>query len=110
NIDRKDTQGQVEVLLAYARMGRTTEAERIAAGLLERAGTDPQSLFQTVCGYAILAAGKGEVADRGREQAFQTMEKLLQSGWKDPVALESDPDLEPIRGDKRFGEMLKRFK
>jgi hypothetical protein len=34
----------------------------------------------------------------------------LASGWKDPVALETDPDLEAIRGDERFAEMIKKFK
>ncbi len=90
-------------------MGLFADAERTAVALLERAGTDPQSLFQTVCGYSICAAGTGKAANRCREQAFQVMEKLRQSGWKDPVALETDPDLESIRGDARFAKMLKRF-
>jgi serine/threonine protein kinase len=109
-IDPKDTQGQVEVLLAYARLGRNADVEATAARLLEQAGADPQSLFQTVCGFSICAGGRGEAANRCRDAAFKTMERLLASGWKDPVALETDPDLDAIRGDPRFVEMLKRFK
>jgi tetratricopeptide (TPR) repeat protein/tRNA A-37 threonylcarbamoyl transferase component Bud32 len=109
-IDPKDTQGQVEVLLAYARLGQIAEVERTANRILEQAGTDPQSLFQTVCGFGICAGGKDEAAARCRERAFEVMQKLLESGWKDPVALETDPDLEAIRGDKRFAELIKKFK
>jgi serine/threonine-protein kinase len=109
-IDPKDTQGQVEVLLAYARLGQVAAVERIANKLLEQAGADPQSLFQTVCGFGICAAGKDEAAARCRDRAFDVMQKLLESGWKDPVALETDPDLEAIRSDMRFNEMIKKFK
>jgi serine/threonine protein kinase len=109
-IDPRDTQGQVEVLLAYARLDRVENVERTAALLLERAGADPQSLFQTVCGFGICAGGNTELAHRCRDRAIEVMQKLLESGWKDSVALETDPDLEAIRTDPRFAELLKRFK
>ena len=108
-IDKTDAQGQVEVLLSYARLGRTDDVERTASNMLAQAGNDPQVLFQTACGYAIVAGGTGEVATRARDQAFRTIERLLESGWKDPVGLETDPDMEAIRGDKRFKDLLKKL-
>ena len=108
-IDSKDMQGQVELLLSLARLGRTDDAERVATGMMKQAGTDPQVLFQMACGHAILANGTSETAKRNRDQAFRVMAKLIECGWKDRVGLETDPDFEAIRGDKRFAEIIARL-
>jgi len=108
-IDTKDTQGQVELLLAQARMGETANADRTAKGLLRQAGTDPQVLFQTACGLSILGNGSGDPAKQWLDQAFEVLGKLVERGWKDRIALETDPDLDAVRRDKRFGELLTRL-
>jgi hypothetical protein len=104
-IDPKDAQTQVELILSHARMGHAKVVERMAERLLEQVGRDRQVLFQVACAYAILADGQGDAAGY-RNQAFFVLRKLSEIGWKDPVALETDPDLESIRGDKRFREIL----
>jgi hypothetical protein len=35
--------------------------------------------------------------------------RMADRGWKDRVGLETDPDFDAIRGDKRFGEMIARL-
>ena len=77
--------------------------------MMKQAGTDPQVLFQMACGYAILADGTSDSAKRCRDEAFRVMAKLIDCGWKDRVALETDPDFDAIRGDKRFGEIVARL-
>ncbi|HJZ89303.1 MAG TPA: protein kinase [Gemmataceae bacterium] len=108
-IDTKDTQGQVELLLALARVGRTADAEKVAAALLAQADTDPQTLFQTACGLSILSAGTDDAAKGCRDQAFRVLDKLIDSGWKDRVGLETDPDFQSIRQDRRFGELITKL-
>jgi eukaryotic-like serine/threonine-protein kinase len=108
-IDPKDTQSAVELLLALARVGRTADVEKLAADLLQQAGTDRQVLFQTACGLAIIGRGSDEASVRCRDEAFRVMGMLIESGWKDRVALQTDPDFAGVRSDKRFGELLTRL-
>src|SRR4029077_18685976 len=95
-----DTQGRVEVLLAYARVGRVKDVDETAARLLTQAGTDRQGVFQTGCGLSIVGDGTGGVAPRCRDRAFEALTKLVDRGWQDRVALETDPDLDAVRRDK----------
>jgi serine/threonine-protein kinase len=106
--DPRDTRGQINVMVALARLGKAAEVETIAAALRKQAGADRRVLFQTACGLAVAAGGTGPDADRCREQAFEVLGKLVDQGWKDRVALETDPDLDAVRGDKRFAELLAR--
>jgi eukaryotic-like serine/threonine-protein kinase len=108
-IDTTDTQGQVEVLLTYARLGQVRDADETVARLLKQAGADRQVLFQTACGLSILAAGPGEAAGKCLDRAFEVLTKLVDGGWQDRAALETDPDLDAVRKDKRFAELVRRL-
>src|SRR5262245_19936683 len=102
-------QSAVELLLALARVGRTADVERLAADLLKQAGTDRQVLFQTACGLAIVGRDSDAASVRCRDEAFRVMGMLVERGWKDRVALQTDPDFAGVRHDKRFGELLTRL-
>ncbi|HKB03746.1 MAG TPA: protein kinase [Gemmataceae bacterium] len=104
--DPKDTHGQVDLLVAQARAGRTAEAEQTADGLLKQAPKDRRVLFQVACGLAVAGSGSDPVAARCRDRAFEVLGDLIKAGWKDRVALETDPDLEAVRGDPRFKELV----
>ena len=80
--------------------------EAIAVGLLAQAGKDRRVLFQTA--WACLASS-GQEPLRCRNQAFKVLNELIDQGWKDNVSLKTDPDLESVRGDKRFSELLVRL-
>jgi serine/threonine protein kinase/tetratricopeptide (TPR) repeat protein len=108
-IDPTDTQGQVEVLLAYARLGRAADADETVGRLLRQAGDDRQVLFQTACGLSIRANEAGPAAGKCLDRAFEVLTKLVDVGWQDRAALQSDPDLDAVRKDKRFAELLKRL-
>lgn len=77
--------------------------------MLDKAGTDRQVLFQTACGLSILAAGPGDAAAKHLDRAFEVLTKLVDGGWQDPAGLQTDPDLDAVRKDKRFGELLRRL-
>jgi serine/threonine-protein kinase len=108
-IDPTDTQGQVEVLLAYARLGRAADADETVGRLLRQAGDDRQVLFQTACGLSIRANEAGPAAGKCLDRAFEVLTKLVDVGWQDRAALQTDPDLDAVRKDKRFTELLRRM-
>jgi serine/threonine protein kinase/tetratricopeptide (TPR) repeat protein len=110
HIDTRDAQGQVELLLAHARLGHTEDAERIISGLMSNAGDDKQVLFQIACGYAIMGGGTDRRSARWRDKCFDVLNKLADRGWRDRTAFNLDPDLESIRADKRYADFLNRFK
>jgi hypothetical protein len=109
SIDPTDTQGQVELMLILARVGRIQDAEKIADGLLRKGAKERQILFQTACGFAIAGTWPGEGAGRYRDRAFEILNSLTKAGWNDRFGLETDPDLEGVRGDKQFAEMVKKL-
>jgi eukaryotic-like serine/threonine-protein kinase len=110
SLDAKDTQGQIELMLVRARLGESAVVEKMAAALLAKAGEERPMLFQVACGLSIAGTGTGDAAKRCREQAFKVIANLIERGWKDRGSLEFDPDLEGVRGDKRFDELLARLK
>ncbi|HVK07776.1 MAG TPA: serine/threonine-protein kinase, partial [Gemmataceae bacterium] len=103
-IDPKDTQGQIEVMLALGRVGRGAEAVKIADALIRDLDVqaDRRLYFQAACGYAVASAAPGPEAKTYRDKALGLLDTLIRGGWKDRVALETDPDLAPVRGDETF--------
>jgi hypothetical protein len=108
--DPRDTRGRIDVMVVQGRLGNIAEVEKLAESLRKDAGTDRRVLFQTACGYAIASGGTGPAADRCRENALKMLGELVDRGWKDRVALETDPDLEAIRDDKRFADLVARVR
>jgi len=107
--DPKDTQGQINLLMAQARAGRVAEAVKTADGLLKQAGKDRRVLFQAACGLAVVAGTPDPVAARCRDRALGILDSLVASGWQDRVGLQTDPDLDAVRGDPRFAGLLARI-
>lgn len=106
-IDLKDNRRQIDLMVALARLGQAAEVEKMAKALRDQAGEDRAVLFQIACGLSIAGTGTDEVAKRCREQAFNVIASLIDRGWKDRGSLEFDPDLEGIRGEKRFQDVIK---
>ena len=108
-IDKKDTRGQIDLLVVLGRLGRSAEVEQVASGLLSQAPNDRRVLFQTACGLALASMDIGPTGDRCRAQALRVLSGLVDKGWKDRVTLETDPDLDAIRGEKAFAGLLARL-
>jgi glutamate synthase domain-containing protein 1 len=91
-------------------MRKVDDAKRTADRLLRQAGTDRQVLFQTACGYGILADGDDDEARKFRDEAIRVMKTLVEQGWKDQGGLETDPDLIALKNDKRFADLIARLR
>ncbi len=109
-IDPDDMQAKIEWAVALARCGRAKEAEKQAEILVEKGQNNPRLLFQATCTFALCSEAEDkELAQRCRKRAFEVLKESIESGWKDRVALQDDPDLEPIRSDPRFEEFTKKL-
>jgi serine/threonine protein kinase/lipoprotein NlpI len=88
-----------------ARRGRREAAHRDAA-LVVRDARAAGLIYQAACAYALTAAKHPEDAAeavRLLQQAFQ-----LEGRWVDVAA--RDPDLDPLRGEQTFVDLLRRAK
>jgi tetratricopeptide (TPR) repeat protein/predicted Ser/Thr protein kinase len=47
---------------------------------------------------------------RDSSQALDWLEKAVEMGWKDVAHLEKDPDLESLRGEKRYRQLVEKMK
>jgi serine/threonine-protein kinase len=108
-IDPTDTQQKVELMLILGRLGRATEAEKLAAVLLKIKDMDQQVRFQVVCGLAVAGGGANDeiLAKRCRDKAFEVLAELVRD-WKARGQLEFDPDLEALRDDPRFPALVSK--
>jgi len=107
-IDPADMQAKIEWALALARCGRSVEAETVADELVEKGEGNPRLLSQAAATYALcLSAADDTLMARYREKAIKTLKQCIEAGWKDEVALQDDPDLDPIRNEPEFIQLQK---
>ncbi len=107
SIDQSDAQAKIELALALARCGQVEEAARLGAELTKD-NSDARVLFQVACINAV-CAGACEAAQAGqyRDEAFNLLNRLIETGWSDVAAFRNDPDLDSIRPDARFSAFVK---
>jgi tetratricopeptide (TPR) repeat protein len=98
---------QIDLMLALARCGQFREAADLADKLRARAPRDPAMLFFSACTYAL--CGGPERPDKTR-LALDTLERAVANGYRDPVGLNTDPDLDSARGDPRFKAVIETIK
>ena len=121
----KDPDCKFELMLALARCGMHQEAASWAgrfeaAGKAFKAPDEPakeiqmrRKLFKFAAFGFALAAGAGakpELQKAYLDNAFACIDQAIANGYKDDVELETDPDFEPIRSDRRFPEKLVELK
>jgi hypothetical protein len=106
---------------ALARCGDHATAAGILGKLLAK--RPDGDLFNMGCNFALcadavrtgrpaaaLSPAEKKLYDGYRGRAVALLERLVATGWKDGVKLATDPDLEALRGDPKFVELLDRLK
>ncbi|HUG94408.1 MAG TPA: hypothetical protein VML55_26490, partial [Planctomycetaceae bacterium] len=84
---------------AYARAGRRREAEDTLAGLRQLS----ERRYVSPMLFALIATGLGE-----HDQAFAWLEQAWQDRAQMLSELQVEPAFDPLRGDPRFTDLLRR--
>lgn len=85
--------------VALARAGRNEEGKAEAAKAIELNPTDPLMLYNTACFYARI----GE-----KRLAVDTLKNAISAGFGEYEWIVRDPDLDSIRGEPEYAELMKR--
>jgi hypothetical protein len=115
----QDVSMQINLMLADARTGEHASASQRASEIAEKNPQNAGRLYQAACCYSLcvpaVAMGKPEqelTDDEGRLRAdyaarsIQAIRQAVLHDYKDVVALETDPDLTPVRQEAEFQKIL----
>ena len=84
---------------ALTRGGRHQEALQADLRLTSLCPRDPVSFYNLACSYSSLS---------NLDAAFEALSRAFELGYNDYRHLLKDPDLEPLRRDRRFKKLLDR--
>ncbi len=108
--DPRNARNQIGVMLVLARLVQHLEAVELAEKLRASAPQDPGILFFTACTYALCSQVKEPALSAGyAAKAIEALNAAIDNGYKDRVAVQYDPDLEPIRGHSQYGGLVERL-
>jgi hypothetical protein len=125
----RDLDGAIEWMLALARCGRIDEARTKAENLLKLAaaqnsGNRSTAIFQLQSAFALAIAADNvdrnhpietwspqRLAERKKliDRSFEALDLAIASGFNDRWQLETDPDIDALRGDPRFVAVLEKL-
>lgn len=94
--------GRVTRAMLLARLGRRADAHAEATCALRLSPKDPGISFRVACVYALTS--KTHAEDQAKALAF--LEQALKDGFRDVRSLKSNRDLESLKGNKRFSEII----
>ena len=102
---RKRCPGDEQVLEAlgdlYTRTGRFEEGLLVDLDLVQRRPQDARVWYNLACSFSLT----GKI-----DEAFNALGRSFSMGYDDFEHLSADPDLEPLRRDPRYQELMARFK
>lgn len=112
--DPKNERRQLDLMLVLPRVGEHEKAAEIAGRFDDRKDmSDPEILFETARCYAGCAAVPGidkSLRTSYAQKAIKAISASIGAGYRDWVALETEPDLDPIRGESEFRNLLEGLK
>jgi TolB-like protein/DNA-binding winged helix-turn-helix (wHTH) protein/Flp pilus assembly protein TadD len=98
-VNKDSTDAMAGLALTYARTGRRPEADKLLAKLQEIALKDRRVFYSIALIYA---------AYNDKDRAFEWLEKALDARTVMIRSLRNDPDLDMLKSDPRYTDMLKR--
>jgi TolB-like protein len=84
-----------------ARLGDRARALEYVGRVLELRPNEFATAYNVACAYAVLDM---------REEALAMLDRAVSTGRGDLGWIEHDPDLDPLRGEARFGEIVGRLR
>jgi serine/threonine protein kinase/tetratricopeptide (TPR) repeat protein len=126
----RDLEIAIEWMLALARCGKTVEARTKAENLLKFAAAQNSrgisaALFRLQSAFALAIAADNldrdhpvemwspeRLAERKKliDRSFEILDLAIASGFDDHYQLETDPDIDALRGDPRFVAILEKLR
>jgi tetratricopeptide (TPR) repeat protein len=100
---------QMEWMLALAHCGQHVEATNLAAKLQEGAKSDNELLLDTARCFSVCAAAVPEHPEKSQQYTQRALEALRaarEAGYNDSFILEVDADLEFLRGNAEFQQLM----
>ncbi len=85
-------------LLTYK--GRFTDGLKIDRRLVRLRPDDPLAHYNLACSYALL---------KRPDQCIKTLRRAVELGYRDFRYIREDPDLDTIRQDPRFRQLMREF-
>jgi tetratricopeptide (TPR) repeat protein len=104
---------QSDLMLALAQTGDHVRAAALAETFRERANRDPEVLVETARCYARCVAVTSDnpaLNLQYEQRAIRAVIEEIASGYQDWVAMETEPDLAPIRNGTEFQSAVARLK
>jgi len=80
--------------------GRYAQGLQIDKRLIQLRPTDPLAHYNLACSYALL---------KRPDQALKTLRRAIELGYRDFRYMREDGDLESIRHDPRFRQLLREY-
>jgi tetratricopeptide (TPR) repeat protein len=125
----RDLGAAIELMLALARCGKTEEARTKAENLLklvaaQGGGFASAANFRLQSAFALATAADNldrdhavevwqpeRLAERKKliDRSFEALDLAIASGFNDRYQLETDPDIDALRGDPRFAAILEKL-
>jgi len=118
-----DVSLQKSYMVTLARCGYVNRAVHEAEKIRNALSKDNAALYGIACCYALCvpatSRGKDDQAlsadERDRRQhyaraAIAALEQSVERGFKDLIGLETDPDLDSIRGEAGYKSIVERLK
>ena len=113
--DGENLSVQAAYVLLLARSGQHAEASTKAIDVLKLAPEYANNLYNVSCCYALCAAAltPGQPNEQARRQdytkaAIKLLTAALDKGFSNVTLLRTDPDLDPVRGEPGFVELLRK--
>lgn len=109
NADSPNIKSEMEWMLALARCGEHAQATELAETMLTETSPDNELLLSVTRCYALSADAvpdQAQLVELYTQKALETLRPALNAGYKDFFTLEVDPDLDSLRDNPAYRDLI----
>jgi serine/threonine-protein kinase len=111
--DASSYRKKLDLLEVLARVGAHARAAELAETLRLDHGTNAEFLVAAARGYAqcsLVGPDNSALRQKYRDRALEALRTAFAQGYKDPITLETHPDLDPVRESAAFQRLLDKVR